>query len=101
MNSNHFRFQVSSGVLTGVLTISPEKLQAIDMDSINAPIEYAFLSGQPANYNEFFQINPTTGIVRQIRAVDTSVTKQFDIIVKVIFGAILTSVTITLTQISF
>lgn len=53
------------------------------MDSINAAIEYGFLSGTPSNYAEFFHINPTTGVVRQIRPVDTSVTKNFDIIVKV------------------
>ena len=58
-------------------------MQAIDMDSINAPIEYGFLSGNPSNYADYFQINPTTGVVRQIRPVDTSVTKHFDVIVKV------------------
>lgn len=74
---------MSSGVLAGVLNISPEKIQAIDMDSINSPIEYSFLSGQPLNFIDYFQINPTTGVVRQVRPVDTSVTKHFDIIIKV------------------
>ncbi|KAK6626827.1 hypothetical protein RUM44_009304 [Polyplax serrata] len=73
---------VSSGVLAGVLNIHPEKIQAVDMDSINAAIEYGFLSGTPSNYADYFHINPTTGVVRQIRPVDTSVTKNFDIIVK-------------------
>ncbi|XP_014233945.1 cadherin-99C isoform X2 [Trichogramma pretiosum] len=73
---------VSSGVLSGILNIAPEKIQAVDMDSINAPIRYSFLSGFPANYREFFEINPSTGAVNQVRAVDTTVTKKFDIIIK-------------------
>jgi protocadherin-15 len=47
---------VSSGVLSGILNISPEKIQAVDMDSINAAIHYSFLSGSPANYRDFFLI---------------------------------------------
>lgn len=82
--------QVSSGVLAGVLNIHPEKIQAVDMDSINAAIEYGFLSGTPSNYADYFHINPTTGVVRQIRPVDTSVTKNFDIIVKVGCSSIVT-----------
>lgn len=54
------------------------------MDSINAPIHYSFLSGNPVNYHEFFEINHDTGAVRQIKAVDTTVTKKFDIIIKVL-----------------
>ncbi|XP_032667356.1 cadherin-99C isoform X2 [Odontomachus brunneus] len=75
---------VSSGVLSGILNISPEKIQAVDMDSINAPIHYSFLSGNPPNYRDFFEINPNTGAVRQIKAVDTTVTKKFDIIIKAV-----------------
>ncbi|KAL6434099.1 hypothetical protein ACFW04_005920 [Cataglyphis niger] len=75
---------VSSGVLSGILNISPEKIQAVDMDSINAPIHYSFLSGNPPNYRDFFEINPNTGAVKQIRAVDTTVTKKFDIIIKAV-----------------
>ncbi|XP_043259907.1 cadherin-99C isoform X1 [Colletes gigas] len=75
---------VSSGVLSGILNISPEKIQAVDMDSINAPIHYSFLSGNPPNYREFFEINPSTGAVKQIKAVDTTVTKKFDIIIKAV-----------------
>ncbi|XP_012288920.1 cadherin-99C [Orussus abietinus] len=75
---------VSSGVLSGILNISPEKIQAVDMDSINAPIHYSFLSGNPSNYRDFFEINPTTGAVKQTRAVDTTVTKKFDVIIKAV-----------------
>lgn len=73
---------VSSGRLSGILTISPEKIQAIDMDSINAAIVYSFLSGVPSSYRDYFEINPQTGAVKQTHTVDTSVTKQFEIIVK-------------------
>lgn len=66
-----------------MLNISPEKIQAIDMDSVNAPIEYSFLSGVPANFREYFMIDPATGVVRQVRPVDSSTTKNFDIIIKV------------------
>ncbi|XP_048513669.1 cadherin-99C isoform X2 [Athalia rosae] len=75
---------VSSGILSGILNISPEKIQAVDMDSINAMIHYSFLSGNPPNYGEFFEINPNTGAVKQIKAVDTTVTKKFDIIIKAV-----------------
>ena len=70
-------------MLSGIVNISPEKIQAVDMDSINAPIHYSFLSGSPSNYREFFEINPNTGAVKQIKAVDTTVTKKFDTIIKV------------------
>ncbi|KAF7995558.1 hypothetical protein HCN44_006665 [Aphidius gifuensis] len=83
INTEYFS-SVSSGVLSGILNISPEKIQAIDMDSINAPIHYSFLSGNPVNYHEFFEINHDTGAVRQIKAVDTTVTKKFDIIIKAV-----------------
>lgn len=73
---------VSSGKLAGILNIFPEKIQAIDMDSLNAPIKYSFLSGTPSSYKDFFEIDERTGAVRQIRVVDTSVTKKFEIIVK-------------------
>ncbi|KAG8040868.1 hypothetical protein G9C98_001856 [Cotesia typhae] len=67
---------ISSGVLSGILNISPEKIQAVDMDSINAPIHYSFLSGNPQNYRDFFEINPNTGAVKQIRAVDTTAVEE-------------------------
>lgn len=75
--------QVSSSILHGVLNISPEKIQAVDMDTINSPIRYSFVSGTPGNFEEFFRIDPDTGAVHQIKAVDTSTTKKFTIILKV------------------
>ncbi|XP_068081396.1 cadherin-99C isoform X2 [Anabrus simplex] len=74
---------VSSGIESGVLSIAPEKIQAVDMDSNNsAPIEYSFLSGSPSSYKDYFEINSQTGAVRQTKIVDTSVAKQFEIIIK-------------------
>ncbi|XP_060526708.1 cadherin-99C [Cylas formicarius] len=73
---------VSSGVQHGILNISPEKIQAVDMDTINSPIRYSFVSGTPSSYSEYFKINPDTGAVHQIKAVDTTTTKQFEIIIK-------------------
>lgn len=73
---------VSSGVLSGILNVAPEKIQAVDMDTINSPIQYSFVSGMPTNYKDFFEINPTSGAVRQIKAVDTAVSKKFDITIK-------------------
>nr|CAD7198411.1 unnamed protein product [Timema douglasi] len=77
-----YTVSVSSGKLAGILDISPEKIQAVDMDMINSPIEYSFLSGTPSTYRDYFEINPQTGAVKQIRPVDTSVAKKFEIIVK-------------------
>lgn len=53
------------------------------MDSINSPIMYSFLSGAPSSFRDYFEINPSTGAVRQIKPVDTAVSKTFEIIVKV------------------
>ncbi|KAG5889476.1 hypothetical protein JTB14_026489 [Gonioctena quinquepunctata] len=73
---------VSSGVLHGILNISPEKIQAIDMDTINSPIRYSFVSGSPDSYVDYFRIDPDTGAVHQTKPVDTSTTKKFSIIIK-------------------
>lgn len=67
----------------GILTVSPEKIQAVDMDTINTPILYSFVSGTPATYADYFKIDPDTGAIHQIKAVDTSTTKMFNIIIKV------------------
>ncbi|XP_072398558.1 cadherin-99C [Diabrotica undecimpunctata] len=73
---------VSSGILQGVLNISPEKIQAVDMDTINSPIQYSFVSGVPETYSNYFRIDSETGQVHQIKPVDTSTTKKFSIIIK-------------------
>lgn len=73
---------VPSGSLQGVLSVLPEKIHAIDLDSIAAPIRYSFLSGMPGNYDDFFSIDEQTGVLKQIKAVDTTVAKRYELIVK-------------------
>ncbi|KAL1505298.1 hypothetical protein ABEB36_004893 [Hypothenemus hampei] len=73
---------VSSGTNQGILNIFPEKIQAIDMDTLNSPIKYSFVSGTPENYMEFFRINPETGAIHQIKSVEAATTKRFVIIIK-------------------
>lgn len=73
---------VPSGSLQGVLSVLPEKIQAIDLDTIASPIRYTFLSGMPGNYGDFFSIDEQTGVLKQIKAVDTTVAKRYELIVK-------------------
>lgn len=74
---------IPSGTLQGVLNIHPERIQAIDLDQISAPIKYTLISGTPSTYNEYFEIDEQTGIVRQKKLVDSSVTaRQFDITIQ-------------------
>lgn len=73
---------VPSGTLQGVLSVHPERIQAVDLDTISSPIKYTFLSGIPTNYGEFFEIDEQTGVLKQFKVVDTTVAKRFDIIVK-------------------
>ncbi|XP_055624574.1 cadherin-99C isoform X2 [Toxorhynchites rutilus septentrionalis] len=74
---------VPAGTLQGVLTVTPERIQAVDLDTISAPIRYTFLSGIPGNYDDYFEIDSQTGVLKQTKLVDASVTaKKFDIIVK-------------------
>ncbi|XP_053680241.1 cadherin-99C [Anopheles nili] len=74
---------VPAGTLQGVLTVTPERIQAVDLDTISAPIRYSFLSGIPGNYGDYFEIDAQTGVLKQTKLVDGSVTaKKFDIIVK-------------------
>lgn len=65
-----------------MLSVQPERIQAVDLDTISSPIKYSFLKGDPSNYGEFFEIDEQTGVLKQIRIVDTTVAKRFDIIVK-------------------
>lgn len=73
---------VPVGVLQGVLPVQPERIQAIDLDTISAPIRYSFQSGIPSNYQKYFSIDENTGILKHIKVVDSSVANEFDIIVK-------------------
>lgn len=73
---------VPSGTLQGVLSVQPERIQAVDLDTISSPIRYSFLKGIPTNYIDYFEIDEQTGVLKQIKIVDTTVAKKFDIIVK-------------------
>lgn len=73
---------VAVGVLQGVLPVHPERIQAIDLDTISAPIRYSFLKGSPSNYHEYFAIDESTGILKHIKVVEASTANEFEIIVK-------------------
>ncbi|XP_050349309.1 cadherin-99C [Nymphalis io] len=73
---------VNGGVLAGILTIEPEKIQAVDMDTLNARIKYTIESGEPESWTTYFDIDPNTGAVRQLVPVDTSIAKKFQLIIK-------------------
>lgn len=73
---------VNSGVLAGILTIEPEKIQAIDMDTLDARIKYSIENGEPDSWSEYFSIDQNTGAVRQLKPVDTSVAKKFILNIK-------------------
>lgn len=76
-------FQVNSGVLAGLLTIEPEKIQAVDMDTLDARIRYSIESGEPDTWPTYFAIDPNNGALRQLLPVDTNVAKKFRLIIKV------------------
>lgn len=73
---------VSIGVLQGVLPVQPERIQAIDMDSISAPIRYSFLRGKPSNFREYFTIDEDTGILKHIKPVEANSVNEFEILIK-------------------
>lgn len=72
-----------SGVSTGLLSILPERIQAIDTDTSRAAVRYSFEDGTPASYRDFFEIHPNSGWVRQLRPVNRSEIAKFDLFVKV------------------
>ncbi|CAH0723630.1 unnamed protein product, partial [Brenthis ino] len=73
---------VNGGVLAGILTIEPEKIQAVDMDTLDARIKYSIESGEPESWPTYFAIDENTGAVRQLVPVDTSIAKKFQLIIK-------------------
>ncbi|CAG5046278.1 unnamed protein product [Parnassius apollo] len=73
---------VNSGVLAGILTIEPEKIQAVDMDTLDARIQYSIESGEPDSWSTYFAIDQNTGAVRQLLPVDTTVAKKFQLVIK-------------------
>ncbi|KAJ2947536.1 hypothetical protein O0L34_g17324 [Tuta absoluta] len=73
---------VNSGVLAGILSIEPEKIQAVDMDTLDARIKYSIDSGEPDTWSEYFDIDPVSGAVRQLKPVDTSIAKKFELTIR-------------------
>ncbi|XP_032596212.1 cadherin-99C isoform X2 [Drosophila grimshawi] len=73
---------VPAGSVQGVLNVLPERIQAVDLDTISSRIRYSFASGMPGNYADYFEIDEETGVLKQIKAVDTSTAKRYDIIVR-------------------
>ncbi|VVC88252.1 unnamed protein product [Leptidea sinapis] len=73
---------VNSGVLAGILSIEPEKIQAVDMDTLNDRIKYSIESGEPESWGTYFGIDEASGAVRQLVVVDTSVAKKFQLVIK-------------------
>ncbi|GBP26752.1 Cadherin-99C [Eumeta japonica] len=81
INPEYFSY-VNSGVLAGILSVEPEKIQAVDMDTINAKIKYSIESGEPESWSQYFTVDSNTGAVRQLKPVDTSVAKKFQLVIK-------------------
>ncbi|XP_013142177.1 PREDICTED: protocadherin-15, partial [Papilio polytes] len=73
---------VNSGVLAGILSIEPEKIQAVDMDTLEAKIRYSIESGEPESWGTYFSIDQNTGAVRQLLPVDTTIAKRFQLVIK-------------------
>ncbi|XP_028034875.1 cadherin-99C [Bombyx mandarina] len=73
---------VNSGMLAGILSLEPEKIQAVDMDTLNARIRYSIESGEPESWPDYFTIDTNTGAVRQLVPVDTSIAKKFQLVIK-------------------
>ncbi|XP_068158053.1 cadherin-99C [Drosophila tropicalis] len=73
---------VPAGSLLGVLNVLPERIQAVDLDTINSRIRYSFASGMPGNYADYFEIDEETGVLKQTKAIDTSTAKKYDIVVR-------------------
>ena len=69
---------------SGLLTLQPDRILAVDTDpSSRAAIRYSFQEGSPADYSDYFEINPNSGWVKQIKPANRSQVNKFDLIVKV------------------
>ena len=74
--------KVVSGVSSGPLNVSPEKIHAEDQDTIRSVVEYEFMNGNPADYANFFKINFQTGVVSQIAPVSRISAKEYNLTVR-------------------
>ena len=74
--------KVISGINSGPLQVSPEKIHAEDQDTLRSSVEYEFVGGIPTDFRNFFTINFQTGIVTQIAPVSRTSAKEYNISVK-------------------
>ena len=85
-NFNYFfifsKFQIVSGINSGALEVSPEKIHAEDQDTLRSTIKYELISGSPPDFANFFQINFQNGVVTQIAPVSRTSAKEYNIIVR-------------------
>ena len=75
-------FQIVSGINSGALEVSPEKIHAEDQDTLRSTIKYELISGSPPDFANFFQINFQNGVVTQIAPVSRTSAKEYNIIVR-------------------
>lgn len=61
---------VMAGDSDQLVRILPQAIKARDRDQLNAPIRYNFVNGTPANFSQYFQINPSDAWVKQIAPID-------------------------------
>ena len=66
----------------GIIMTSPEPIVARDGDTLNTSIIYSFVNGTPINYIDYFSIDRTSGLVKQLKRVDRSLVKSFTINIK-------------------
>lgn len=73
---------VLSGMTSGLLTVKPERIQAMDTESKRAEIRYSLSSESSPDYASYFEIHPLSGYLRQIRTVNRSQIQLFNLTVK-------------------
>ena len=77
-----YRASITEGRVSGVLTTYPGRIHAKDMDAIGSNIVYSFVSGTPSNFELFFEIDSRTATIKQIRPIDRSQIKQFELYIQ-------------------
>ena len=72
------------GTMTPALvSLLPDRIRATDTESGDTQIRYSFQDGSPRNFGDYFEIHPSSALVRQLRPVKRSDISRFDIVVKV------------------
>ncbi|RXG73363.1 Protocadherin-15 [Armadillidium vulgare] len=76
-----YHSSVTEGQIAGVLDMYPGRIHAKDPDTLGASVTYSLKSGTP-NFEEFFEIDTRTATVKQIKNVDRSLNKNFDLVIE-------------------